>query len=86
MRSARKLDPATRRRLADEVDQLARDPRAGKRLVGCRLTGKWSWRFGDYRVIYEVHDIDGVVELILVSHRRNVYGILQRFLSFLLNL
>jgi len=49
-----------------------RPQRVGKPLVG-ELTGLWSARRGDYRVIYEVDDDRKVVIVHRVQHRRAVY-------------
>jgi mRNA interferase RelE/StbE len=49
-----------------------RPRRVGKPLVG-ELTGLWSARRGDYRVIYEVDDDRKVVIVHRVQHRRAVY-------------
>jgi mRNA interferase RelE/StbE len=52
---------------------VAERPRGvGKPLVG-ELTGLWSARRGDYRVIYEVDDDRKVVIVHRVQHRRAVY-------------
>ena len=86
MRSVKELDHGIQRRLLDEIDQLVNAPRSGKRLSSRELAGKWSWRFGDYRIIYEIYEDDKIIDLVLVSHRRNVYDIIQRLFSFLLSL
>jgi mRNA-degrading endonuclease RelE of RelBE toxin-antitoxin system len=49
-----------------------RPRRVGKPLVG-ELTGLWSARRGDYRVIYEIDDDRKVVIVHRVQHRRAVY-------------
>lgn len=53
-------------------DTLAHDPhRVGKPLVG-ELAGLWSARRADYRVIYEIDDLERVVTIHRVQHRRDV--------------
>lgn len=55
------------------VGALAETPRRlGKPLVG-ELTGLYSARRGDYRVIYEVDDDSNVVTVHRVQHRRDAY-------------
>jgi mRNA interferase RelE/StbE len=49
-----------------------RPRRVGKPLVG-ELTGLYSARRGDYRVIYEIDDHRKVVIVHRVQHRRVVY-------------
>ena len=52
---------------------LAREPRRiGKPLVG-ELTGLWSARRGDYRIIYEIDEEGSVVLVHRVQHRGLVY-------------
>ena len=52
---------------------IAESPRwVGKPLVG-ELTGLWSARRGDYRVIYEIADDRKVVIVHRVQHRHAVY-------------
>ena len=49
-----------------------RPRRVGKPLVG-ELTGLWTARRGDYRVIYEIDDDRKVVIVHPVQHRRAAY-------------
>jgi mRNA-degrading endonuclease RelE of RelBE toxin-antitoxin system len=52
---------------------IAEHPRrVGKALVG-ELTGLYSARRGDYRVIYEIDDDRKVIIVYRVQHRRAVY-------------
>lgn len=46
--------------------------RVGKPLT-FELEGLHSARRGDYRVIYAVDDVDGVVTIIAIPHRADVY-------------
>jgi mRNA-degrading endonuclease RelE of RelBE toxin-antitoxin system len=52
---------------------IAENPnRLGKPLVG-ELEGLWSARRGDYGIIFEIFDDDGVVLIHRVQHRRDAY-------------
>lgn len=52
---------------------LAENPhRLGKNLRG-DLAGLMVARRGEYRVIYEIHDHEIMIEIVLVSHRRTAY-------------
>lgn len=52
---------------------LAEDPlRVGKPLQG-ELTGKWSARRGEYRVIYTIQAHIVTVTILRVAHRRDAY-------------
>lgn len=53
---------------------LAENPhRVGKQLRN-ELSGRYSARRGDFRVIYEVHDSTVTVRVIDARHRRDVYS------------
>ena len=52
---------------------LAENPhRLGKNLRG-DLSGLMVARRGEYRVIYEIHDHEIMIEIVLVSHRKTAY-------------
>ena len=66
------LDEGSYIRVRDAIRALARDHRP----VGSkRLTGRPGWRVrvGFYRVIYEVDDVNHVITIMHVGHRRDVY-------------
>jgi len=44
----------------------------GKPLTG-NLKGLWSYRVGDFRIIYEIQDDKCLVFVITIGHRRDVY-------------
>ncbi len=46
--------------------------RVGKPLVR-ELSGQWSARRGQYRVLYEIDDHEIVITIVTVNHRRDVY-------------
>ena len=52
---------------------------AGKALSG-DLQGLWSFRVGSFRIIYETL-WDGVVYILLISHRKDVYNEIKRRLG-----
>lgn len=45
---------------------------AGKQLKG-RLRGRWSFRIGDYRIIYKIDNKLVVVLIIKIGHRKDIY-------------
>ena len=56
------------------IGPLAADPhRVGKALRD-DLTGRYSARRGEFRVIYEIHEEVVVVRVIDVRHRRDAYS------------
>lgn len=72
-RQLRKLDHQARRRIQAAIDLLAADPRppAATQLVGG--AGEWRVRTGDYRIVYEIHDQNLLVLVLVVGHRREIY-------------
>ncbi len=59
-------------RIRDAIGALREEPRP----AGCRkLSGREGWRIriGPYRVIYEIEDVERVVTVLDIGHRRNIY-------------
>jgi mRNA interferase RelE/StbE len=52
---------------------LAENPRRVGRELRLDLAGKHSARRGDFRVIYEIDNTAGVVVIIAIDHRSDVY-------------
>jgi mRNA interferase RelE/StbE len=52
---------------------LAENPRRVGRELRLDLAGKHSARRGDFRVIYGIDDTAGVVVIIAIDHRSDVY-------------
>ena len=59
-------------RIVQRIRGLATDPRppGAKKLCG---EEKYRIRQGNYRILYEIHDIVLVVVVVRVGHRRDVY-------------
>ncbi len=53
-------------------EKLLSDPSCGKRLKG-NLAAVWSFRTGDYRVLYTFNDSELVVLVLKVGHTRDIY-------------
>lgn len=68
----KKLDKPVQTRIVHAIAKLATDPCLGKQLKG-ELSDYRSYRVGDYRVVYFVHQQKIQVEIIRVAHRREVY-------------
>jgi mRNA interferase RelE/StbE len=71
-RDLRKLPDIVRARARRGLERLAEDPRIGKPLVG-ELTSYWSYRVGDYRIVYEIREREVAVLIVMIGHRRDVY-------------
>ncbi|MBW2734731.1 MAG: type II toxin-antitoxin system RelE/ParE family toxin [Deltaproteobacteria bacterium] len=74
----RELPEKTKARVKQAIDDLATSPRPAG---ATKLKGRpnaYRLRFGDYRLLYEVHATEIVVYVIGVAHRREVYKRLLR--------
>jgi len=57
----------------EKIDEfLTTTPYEGKRLVG-NLSDFYRVRVGDYRIVYEIIDDTVTVDIIKISHRKDVY-------------
>ena len=62
------LQKEIRSQLKKAIDRLAVEPKLGKRLAG-DLDGLWSYRSGDWRIIYQVHQNELLIVIIAVGDR-----------------
>jgi mRNA interferase RelE/StbE len=73
LRDLKRLDREVARRALELIGGvLASEPLSGKALSG-PYKGLWSYRFADYRIIYEVVSREVVVVVLRVRHRKEVY-------------
>ena len=70
LRRLKQLDKQTQIRILKNLKTLEEDPFAGKQLTG-RLTGLFSLRVGDYRIIYQPSK--SIIIIRTVGHRKMVY-------------
>ena len=71
-RALQRLSHEDYERVREAIRALAQNPRP----TGClALTGRAGWRLrvGNYRVIYEINDVQHTVTILHVGHRRDVY-------------
>jgi mRNA interferase RelE/StbE len=59
-------------RIARHIDDLAVVPRPSGSL---KLKGSFFWRIrvGDYRVVYAIDDVEKMISIMYVRHRKDVY-------------
>jgi mRNA interferase RelE/StbE len=74
-----RLDPSVRVRVRAAIDVLRDDPYRGKPLQ-LTLRGLYSWRTGDWRIIYRVESERIEVLVVTVGHRREVYARVRELL------
>lgn len=73
-RDLRHLSPEVYQRVIADVHALASNPRPpGCRLLRDRASRTWRVRVGDYRILYDINDDDGVVTVLHVLHRSQAY-------------
>jgi mRNA interferase RelE/StbE len=72
VKTMRRLPKAAQRAIVEGFTALGVNPRAGKQLTA-ELTGIWSLRRGDYRILYRINDRRRLIEIARVGHRRDVY-------------
>jgi mRNA interferase RelE/StbE len=72
VREFRRLQGALRDRIRAAIDDLAVEPRprGAVKLVG---RDDYRVRVGDYRVVYAVDDLERLVLVARIAHRREVY-------------
>jgi mRNA interferase RelE/StbE len=68
----KRLDWRIKRRLEQALYYIAKDPGRGKALVG-NYKGKFSFRTGDYRIIYQVERKRREILVVAIGHRRGIY-------------
>lgn len=67
-----RLDSSIKRRIFKAIVRLAESPHIGKPLRGT-LVNYWSYRVGNWRVIYEMHESTITVIVVAVGHRKEIY-------------
>ena len=71
----KRADATLQRRLDRCFDRLKVEPHSGgniKPLKG-NLAGRYRYRVGDYRVVYQVDDQQQTVHVLKIAHRSEVY-------------
>lgn len=73
-----KLDHPIKKRIIQFLENRvlpAKDPREyGKMLTG-QLSGLWSYRVGDDRIIADIQDDKLVILVVQLDHRRQIYDL-----------
>lgn len=72
-----KLQEKKKRQIKSAIERLANNPVYGKPLDGV-LKGYYSYRSGDYRIIYKIIRNEITIMIMLVGHRGSVYGVFTR--------
>ena len=72
-----KLDSRTKEKVRLAMEEIALNPGTGKPLTR-ELKGRWSYRVGDYRIIYRIDHGFVTVIVLTIGHRREVYEKMAR--------
>jgi len=77
VRQLKKLDRSVAIKIVDYLDErvaFLEDPRlVGQKLSGPRVGAYWRYRIGDVRVICDVQDLQLIVLVLELGHRKEVY-------------
>jgi mRNA interferase RelE/StbE len=65
-------DKKFKEKFSHAVEELASNPLSGKPLQG-ELKGCYSYRIGDYRVVYSFSSHAQTLTIVKIDHRRQVY-------------
>ena len=71
-KSLARIEAGQRKRIIEAIQRLSFNPRPS----GCKkLSGREAWRIriGNYRVIYEIHDNELLIVIVVIGHRKFVY-------------
>jgi mRNA interferase RelE/StbE len=79
-RAIEKLDPTVKKRIRKALDRLSQFPYLGKPL-STPLAGYWTYRVGNYRIIYRIEEQRLIVYVFGVGHRREIYESLKSILD-----
>lgn len=80
VRDLRKLPKEVVERARRGLERLAKNPELGNRLAES-LTGFWSYRVGDYRIVYQLRRRELLVLIVMIGHRRAIYERARRLLG-----
>jgi len=71
-RSLSRIAAQERERISGAIRRLADEPRPqGVKKLSARNV--WRIRVGEYRVLYEIHDVRLLILVVDIGHRREIY-------------
>jgi mRNA interferase RelE/StbE len=79
VRDLRKLPEEVVGRAQRGLERLAKNRELGDRLAE-PLAGLWSYRVGDYRIVYQLRRRELLVLIVMIGHRRAIYERARRLL------
>ena len=83
-RQIRKLRPDLKPLVKSRIEQIPSHPQIGKPLEG-ELAGYLSLRAKRYRIIYKINEVEGLIEVHHIGHRKDIYELFGEMLHQLKN-
>jgi mRNA interferase RelE/StbE len=75
-----RLDESIRTVISKAIESIAINPYKGKPLA-YELSGLYSFRTSDYRIIYRIRENELLIIVITVGHRKEIYKKLKKLLG-----
>lgn len=69
------IDKIVAKKIVSKVSSfLSQDPINLGKPLSAKLSGLMRYRFGDYRVIYEIDKMDIKITVVRIGHRKDIYA------------
>ena len=72
-RQYNRLNPRLKKQVDRGLERVTANPKGGKPLGGS-LKGIWSERVATYRILYKIFDERIEVLVLVIEHRKSIYG------------
>lgn len=72
-RGLERLPEAVAAAIIETLIVLAEKPKVLGKPLGLELEGCWSARRGPYRIVYEIDEEQGLVRVVAIGHRADIY-------------
>lgn len=73
VRDIKKLDPVVQKRLKKALEKLQTNPLGLSKKLESFSLGEYRYRFGNYRIIFDLDKAKKRIVILKVGHRREVY-------------
>ena len=73
----KKLDKSVQRRIQKFIDNKVlrhKEPTSLAKILSGKLSGFYSYRVGDYRIVADIQDHVFIIMAIAIGHRKEVYN------------
>lgn len=72
-----RLDTRTKKQIKNAIERIVQNPEIGKHLLH-ELSSLFSYRSGNYRIIYRIYRKEIYILILTIGHRKDVYKLLKR--------